>query len=268
MNPLNDLPLEHSCFAADTLQLPGIVTSIKQKDVPIYFGLFNQIKQEYIYARYLCYQGQFFSDEPHYADKETCLVNLYDYPQYSIRIEHEKAAFRSLYSLFDKVAFFANIYWNLGIRERDITFHSIWKEESGHGHNKYKHTAIDAANNVSLLSIKWIYKDFNDRFGDSAHPELQKFNILRNALEHKYVKVHSGLLYSIKDPYVDKEGTYHISDDDLQKFTIELINMVRELIIDLSVAVHIEELKRKQENNTEKIIPELTLQEYDDEWKV
>lgn len=92
--------------------------------------------------------------------------------------------------------------------------------------------------------------------------------MLRNALEHKYVKVHSGLLYSIKDSYVDKEGIYHISDDDLQKFAIELINMVRELIIDLSMAVHIEELKRKQEHNTEKIIPGLTLQEYDDEWKV
>lgn len=91
--------------------------------------------------------------------------------------------------------------------------------------------------------------------------------MLRNALEHKYVKVHSGQLYSIKEPYVDKEGTYHISDD-LQEFTIELINMVRELIIDLSMAVHIEELKRKQEHNTEKTIPELTLQGYDNEWKV
>lgn len=182
LNPLNDLPLEHSCFAADTLQLPGIVTPVGENDIPIYFGLFNQIKQEFIYARYLCYQGQLFSDEPHYADKETCLVDLYDYPQYSIRIEHEKAAFRLLYSLFDKVAFFANTYWKLGIKERDITFHSIWREESGHKH-KYKHAALDTTNNVSLLSIKWIYRDFNDRFGDSAHPELQKFNMLRNALK-------------------------------------------------------------------------------------
>lgn len=268
LNPLNDLILEHSCFAADTLQLPGIVTSIKEKDIPIYFGLFNQIKQEFIYARYLCYQGQSCCDEPHYADKDTCLVNLYDYPQYSIRIEQEKTAFRLLYSLFDKVAFFANTYWKLGIKERDITFHSIWKGESGYGHNKYKHAAIDITNNVSLLSIKWIYKDFNDRFGDSEHPELQKFNILRNALEHKYVKVHFGLLYSIKAPYVDAEGTYHISDGDLQKFTMELAYMVRELIIDLSMAVHIEEQKRKQVYGEEKIIPQLTLQEYDDEWKV
>jgi len=267
LNPLNDLILEHSYFAADTLQLPGIVTPIEEKDVPIYFGLFNQIKQEFVYARYLCYQGQLFSDEPHYADKETYLVNLYDYPQYSIRIENEKAAFRLLYSLFDKIAFFANIYWKLGIKEHDVTFHSIWTEESGHRH-KYKHAAIDVSNNISLLSIKWIYKDFNDRFGNSAHPELQKFNMLRNALEHKYVKVHSGLLYAIKSPYIDAEGVYHISDSDLQKLTIELICMVRELIIDLSMAVHIEELKRKQGYDKGKIIPELILQGYDDEWKI
>ena len=266
LNPLNDLVLEHTCFAADVLQLPGIVTPIKEKDIPIYFGLFNQIKQEFVYARYLCYQGQPFCDEPHYADKETCLVNLYDYPQYSIRIEQEKTAFRLLYSLFDKVAFFANKYWKLGIKDRDVTFHSIWKEESGYKH-KCKHAAIDAQNNESLLSIKWIYKDFNDRFGNSAHPELQKFNMLRNALEHKYVKVHSGLQYSIKEPYFDTEGIYHISDDDLQKFTIELICLVRELIIELSMAVHIEELKRRQVYDKSEIISQLTLQEYDDEWK-
>ena len=268
LNPLNDLILEHSCFAADTLQLPGIVTPIEEKDIPIYFGIFNQIKQEFIYARYLCYQGQASYDEPHYADKDTYLVNLSDYPQYSIHIEQEKAAFRLLYSLFDKVAFFVNMYWELEIKERDITFHSIWKDKSGHGSNKYDHAAIDITNNVALLSIKWIYKDFNTRFGDSEHPELQKFNTLRNALEHKYVKVHSGLLYSIKAPYFDDDGTYHISDGDLQKLTIELAHMVRELIIDLSMAVHIEEQNRRQMHGEEKIIPQITLQGYDDEWKI
>ena len=113
-----------------------------------------------------------------------------------------------------------------------------------------------------------IYKDFNTRFGDSEHPELQKFNTLRNALEHKYVKVHSGLLYSIKAPYFDDDGTYHISDGDLQKLTIELAHMVRELIIDLSMAVHIEEQNRRQMHGEEKIIPQITLQGYDDEWKI
>lgn len=265
LNPLNDLPLQHSCFAADTLHLPDILTSISQKDIPIYFGMFNQIKQEYIYARYLCYQACSYSDEPHYADKETNLVNLYDYPQYSIRIENAKTSFRLFYSIFDKVAFFANIYWNLGIKERDVTFHSIWKNRSGK--NKYEHSKLNVSNNIALASIYWIYKDFNKKFGEDVDPASKKLNVLRNALEHKYVKVHSDL-FNVPKPYVDDEGTYHISESDLLKFTFDLMDMIRELIIDLSMAVHIEESHRKSKFDSNKFIPNVNLFKYDDEWKI
>lgn len=61
-------------------------------------------------AGYLCYQAFYEREEPHFADKETCLLNLYDFPQYSIRIEGLKTSFRQLYSIFDKVAFFVNEY--------------------------------------------------------------------------------------------------------------------------------------------------------------
>lgn len=267
LNPLNDLPLEHSCFAADTLQLPGIITPIFQKDIPIYFGIFNQIKQEYVYARYLCYKFQSTTDEPHYADKETFLVNLYDYPQYSIRVEDGKTAFRLLYSLFDKVSFLANCYWKLGIKEHDVSFYSIWKNQSG-GKNKYQHKSIDTKNNIALESIKWIYKDFNINFGDSEKPESQKLKILRHSLEHKYVKVHSSLLYDVCTPYLDDEGTYHISEKTLLQYTMNLMDMVRELIIDLSMAIHIEEFNRKIKDKEEHLIGNLTLYKYEDEWKL
>lgn len=267
LNPLNDLPLEHSCFAADTLQLPGIITPISQKDIPIYFGMFNQIKQEYIYARYLCYKFQSATEKTHYADKETYLVNLYDYPQYSIRIEDGKTAFRLLYSLFDKVSFFANCYWNLGIKEHDVSFQSIWRKRSG-GKNKYQHKSLDTENNISIEAIKWIYKDFNINFGDSKKPESKKLRVLRHSLEHKYVKVHSSMLYDVHAPYVDDEGTYHISEDTLLQYTMELMCMIRELIIDLSMAIHIEEANRKRKDEGSHMVGDLTLYEYEDEWKV
>ena len=268
LNPLNDLLVEHPSFAADTLQLPSIVTSISQTDIPIYFGLFNQLKQEYIYARYLFYRGIEITDQPHYADKDTYLVNLYDYPQYSIRVESIKTSFRLLYSLFDKVAFFINTYWQLGIKEHDISFHSIWKDESGHGNSKYKHKRLEANGNSAIVAINWIYKDFKKEFGDSPLPELQRLKSLRNAIEHKYVKVHSDLLYPIDKPYVDDEMTYHISEADLQDYTLELLQMIREVIIELTLAVHIEEQKRYNSFGETKTIPHLYLDDYDDEWKI
>ena len=268
LNPLNDLPLAHSCFAADVLKMPDLITDIEQTDVPIFFGIFNQLKQEYIYARYLCYKGCSLRDKPHYADTQTHLVDLFDFPQYSIRIEELKTAFRLLYSIFDKVAFFLNAYWKLGIKERDISFHSIWKIQSGHGKRMYRHKNLhQAKDNSGIQSMWWMYKDFNDIFGNSPAPKRERLNILRNALEHKYVKVHDSLLYEVKEPYIDQELTYHISEYDLQNYTLDLMYMVRELIINLSSSVYIAEKNKRLQSTNKGFIPQVNLIDYDDAWK-
>ncbi len=129
LNPLNDLPVSEFCFAADVIQLPNIIAKVGEK--PIFHGMFNQFKQEYVFARYQYYYSQQITDEVHFADKDTCLINFADYPQYSIRIEMIKSTFKILYSMLDKIAFFINSYFKLGIRERDVSFHSIWKKRKG-----------------------------------------------------------------------------------------------------------------------------------------
>ncbi|WP_428985652.1 LA2681 family HEPN domain-containing protein [Vagococcus lutrae] len=46
-----------------------------------------------------------------------------------------------MYSLFDKTAFFLNEYFDLGIKERDITFRSICKsDKKGRCGYSYKNT--------------------------------------------------------------------------------------------------------------------------------
>ena len=72
--------------------------------------MFNQIKQEYVYARYLCFNS-IEIDSVHYADEYVNLIDCLDYVQYSIRIEGLKAAFKTLYSLLDKVAMLINEYY-------------------------------------------------------------------------------------------------------------------------------------------------------------
>ena len=69
--------------------------------------MFNQIKQEYVYARYLCFNS-IEVDSVHYADENVYLIDCLDYVQYSIRVEGLKASFKTLYSLLDKVAMFIN----------------------------------------------------------------------------------------------------------------------------------------------------------------
>lgn len=267
LNPLNDLPLEHPCFAADTLKLPGILTK-PQKTEPIYFGLFNQIKQEYIYARYLLFSSKLISKKIHYADKNTFLTELNNYPIYSIRIENIKTAFRSLYSIFDKIAFFINIYWDLGIKEQDINFNNIWREKIGHGKNIYAvKNLLSNENNFMIKGIKWINKDFNDKFGDSDTPAYKELKRLRNALEHRCVIVHLNYIENIIGPYDDSELIYHISENLLFNHTIELMNMIRELIIYLSLAICIKEDEKQSLLDPSKCL-HIKLNNHDDKLKM
>ena len=95
LNPLSNLPIIENYFAMDEINLPKMIVGINDK--PIYHGMFNQIKQEYIYARYLYYSSLQSQFKPHFADKDTKLINLPDYPQYSIRIEMLKSAYKTLF---------------------------------------------------------------------------------------------------------------------------------------------------------------------------
>ncbi|MEI9803514.1 MAG: LA2681 family HEPN domain-containing protein [Pseudolabrys sp.] len=102
LTPLNDLGY-HSIAACDTFTLPSFVTAINEP--PTWIGFFNQMKQEYVSARWMLYEGMQVS-APHFSDKNVTLYNTLDYPSYSLAVERTKSAFRTAYSLFDKIGFF------------------------------------------------------------------------------------------------------------------------------------------------------------------
>lgn len=268
LNPLNDLPQELSCFATDSLQLPNLVTSDDQIEPPKYYGMFNQLKQEYIYSRYLCFVASTEREETHFADKETHLINIFDFPQYSIRIEGLKTAFRQLYSLFDKAAFLVNDYWELGIQERDINYRTIWLKEYGRGKKYYKYNKVLAVDkNIALKSMLWIHNEFNKRFGEADCPSVKHMKVLRDALEHKFVKVHSDILWDgTENQELGKDSFYHITEGALLQYTMNLLEIVREWLIDLTMAIHIEEESRRNAHTGVTVVT-MSLREFDDEWK-
>ena len=265
LNTLNDLPVPEMCFATDVLQLPSMVVSIDAK--PIFHGMFNQIKQEYVYARYQYYSSLQFREEVHFADKDTHLINFADYPQYGIRIEQIKSAFKTLYGLFDKIAYFLNSYFDLGIHERDVSFNHIWLTGFGIGKKHYDYkNVLNHKENFALASLYWISRDFYDKFEDSPNPRLKRISDVRNALEHKYVKVTNGWFTERTKGEIDDLALY-VTESELSSLTLELMHIVREAIICLSLCVHVEEQKKQKENEG-KFIPSMPLMEYDDDWKI
>ena len=265
LNTLNDLPVPEMCFATDVLQLPSMVVSIDAK--PIFHGMFNQIKQEYVYARYQYYSSLQFREEVHFADKDTHLINFADYPQYGIRIEQIKSAFKILYGLFDKIAYFLNSYFDLGIHERDVSFNHVWLTGFGIGKKHYDYkNVLNHEENFALASLYWISRDFYDKFEDSPNPRLKRISDVRNALEHKYVKVTNGWFPERTKGEIDDLALY-VTESELSSLTLELMHIVREAIICLSLCVHVEEQKKQKENEG-KFIPSMPLMEYDDDWKI
>lgn len=259
LNPLNDVIEQENAFAHDPLTIIRYTEDVKAEDVgkrssgtpPKWFAMLNQLKEEYIYARLLCFEGTEKAREVHYADRNTKLtLASFDYANYSIRLEQMKSAFKSLFSIFDHVAFFINEFWELGFNEYDADAAHVFK---------YKNYPT---NNVSLTALSWSYSEFYEKFGDADSASERDLKTLRNAMEHKFLKIH-------QDPYVGKlqkedDSFYHISEGKLKEYTLRLLELAREFIMELVYAVGIEESKK---NNGAKGV-QLNIHDFDDSWKL
>lgn len=259
LNPLNDLINLETAFAHDPLTIMHYTERNEKEnhkkknsgEPPKWFAMLNQLKEEYVYSRFLCYEGLEKRKNVHFADKEVKLsLSSFDYTNYSIRVEELKSAYKNVFSIFDQIAFFINDFWEIGIIERDASAAKVFN------HSNFP------KENIALQAIFWSYIEFKEKFGDAENPSEKKWKDLRNAFEHKFVKIHE---YSYDEELTIKEdGFYHISENDLKRGIMRLLELGREWIIYLVYAIEIEERKLKKDDN----VIQLSLQDFDDEWKL
>jgi len=271
LNSLNDLG-SFPLAASDILTLPGIV--IKGKE-PYYHGFFNQMKQEFVTARYLYYEG-ITSDEPHFSDRNVLLFNTLDYPCYSLAAEKVKTSYRMIYSLFDKVSFFLNHYLSLAIPERKVTFRTLWyiNQEKRKG----LRTEFQHRENWPLRGLFSLSKDLYENrsgFKETLEPDAKELHDIRNHLEHKYFKLHDDLWHrpSSKEDDVVKalsdKLAFSLYRGEFENKTLRLIKMARAAFIYLALAIQTEERHKVQKISAGKKIPHihLNLDIWEDEWK-
>ncbi len=266
LNPLNDLGV-FTIAAQDVLTCPSIVVGLNEG--PRYHGFFNQIKQEFCSARWLAYEA-INSSEPHFSDHAVLLYNTLDYPSYSLATEQLKLSFRSLYSLFDKIAFFLNAYLRLGIPERAISFRGIWHD----GQQKKKGIRAEFRDrpNWPLRGMYWLAKDLYEDspdFRSVIDPDAQRLSEVRNHVEHKYLKLHLSewAAQSNMHPGLVDDLAHSASKAAFEGMTFRLLGLVRAAIIYLSLGVHHEERIRATQRPKDAIIPPLLLDKWDDNWK-
>ena len=217
------------CVAADTLTLKSIHTLLTENKVPYIFEMFNQIKQEYVYARFMCFQWLSIPHESYLADRDTYITDLHNDSIYSTRVEGLKSSFRYCYSLLDRMGFAINEYWHLELKKRDVSIFKvcdrILKNEL-YVTNKY------------LCGIVLTVDELRDK--DTSMNRLKE---LRHALEHRFLIVTKATEQE-KSASNKNEHFVYISDCDLYDCALELLENIRELIIAFVLAVQTEENKR------------------------
>ena len=221
---------EYNCKAAITDPIfISLITDIKDNET--FYRLakhINQIKEDYAVARLLLVQSQYRRKDFDNISRRTTFINTLDYSQFNLYCGLLKSAFKEAYNILDKIAFFINNYFCLGLSEKKIYFTSIWAED------KKIRNEILQSNNISLYALYDIYQDFK-----SGHYE--KIQNIRNALVHRNLVVYDSVLTG----WDNKDDEVNLGYDTLLSETINLLRLTKSAIIYLINFVNIEENKKR-----------------------
>lgn len=251
INPLNDF-VHANIVSHDSLFLPTITAGLD--DPPLYHSIYNQLKQEYVTARYLLFEGS-KEGKLHFSDKGNLQLDTLDFAVYSLNTEKIKIAFRLCYSLFDKIAYLLNDYLEVGLQPDEVNFRRVWYEK-GNKKPAQLHPKLMDSQNLALRGLYWLSKDLatkEEDFASAILPESTQLVTIRNFIEHK-----SFMVVDIGEKELVHDGlTFKITRDDLIDKTLVLMRMARAAMMYVSFAIKIEEQKTAHENTVPIYIQEM-----------
>lgn len=224
-------------------------------------ALLNEVKQEYVSARYMLYSYFVNSGKIHFSDSNVKIADVYDLCNYSYNIELAKAAFRALYSLLDKIAFALNDFLGLGIKGKDVSFNTFWYSE-----RKTRTLRREILNYSTVISLAGLLFIRNDIYGgDETYLQAEETKLLqkvRNAMEHRAIQIVDQGIFE------DKGSVLFISRGEFEKVSMNLVRTVRQAIFCFVNAVSHISYDQAEEAKKHGIVMEQFFDEVKDEDKV
>lgn len=264
INPLNDIGAL-SIAATDATVLPSVTESSLSHLPPPIFGYFNQMKQEFVSARYTLYDG-LNSFGPHFSDNDVKLINTLDYPAYGLATERLRMSFRVAYSVLDKVAFFLNAYAGFNHKNlHRVSFRSVWYE--GADPKKGLMPLLAQRPNLPMRGLFWLSKDFyEEEFKKVTDPDAEDLATVRNQIEHRYLQLHD-MGSGDDDARSAQPGLrYSLGRADFAAKTLKLFRCTRAALIYLAMSVRCEERLRQVPGASALTMP-MPLDNWEDDWK-
>jgi LA2681-like HEPN len=237
----------HSIAATDRRHLPAHTAAIG--DPPEFIAWFNQMKQEFVGARWFLYDAD-CGHKKHFADKHVGFVNTLDYAAFGLQIEKARAAFRVAYGLLDKVAGFINAYYRLGLEPTRVDIRNVWHEKKS-----VIRTPFAAKQNLQLRGLYWLAQDIvghDPSDQDSIAPEACHLKKLRNLLEHRCLVLRE---MDLGDPMgvVETEMLR-----EFQASTLQVLRLARAALMYLAFSMKQEERARRKKDE---FVPAMSLRD-------
>ena len=244
INPLNEAYTD-SVAATDVLHLPSHTYRIG--DVPRFPSYFNLMKQEYVSARYRLYRT-IHNVDPEFVMRDVFMLEDGEGQELGYYTEDLRSAFRSAYSIFDKIGLFLNDYFQIGSQPRNVSFRKIWYDQRRGGGLEVR-DIFKERQNWPLRGLFYLSKDlFDSDFQETAEPDAANLSVLRNQVEHRFL--------SFQFIATGQSTATHqfVSIDEFESKTLSLLRLAREALIYLSLAMHREEESRANDATRKKML--------------
>lgn len=245
INPLNE-PLTNNVAATDIFHLPS--HNYKIGEVARFPDYFNLLKQEYVSARYRLFVA-IHNRSPDFIMRDVLLLDGGQNQILGHQADELRSAYRSVYSIFDKISIFLNSYLSLGLKPKQVQFRHVWFQKQSDQTFQLRQE-FRRSQNWALRGLFFLSKDlYDDAFQEVAEPDAAKLNQLRNQIEHRFLILH-------QLPQNTPRGEqWAISVEEFQQKTIRLLRLARETLFYLSITMHLEEREREQrKNNTIRVV--------------
>lgn len=244
LNDLNDV-CDNQIVYQDVFALPPFIqsmnSSLTMHEELSYHGNYDELKNDYCYARYLMFSSKDIPyDAPHIFNSTFQHIDDMAYSINNLKVAQYKSAFRATYSLFDKIAYFISRFFDLNDLKHDkkISIDNLFRDFTGKNSDWKPHKKLKDSDNHFIHALFYILRDLrkvgqSDSVTKWLDPNAVAFSEIRNAMEHRSLKIADDFGYEL----ATSKNIYN--DEELKRMQREINSLPEEIkSVELQVKNH------------------------------